>query len=197
MKKPELDSLLRRARLPEPSEESLEMLPRRIVARLKRNDLPPRRAQKFLAAIGWAFGLVICVILVIILNHRPAQKEAIPSKDVLANAKVIRETLAMFPNRVRAIVEDERGTSLILSQTDDIPASTPLYVHICDGQHCSSFVTFSGQEIQVAGQKMTALSEADGGIILTGNQFVWSNNGRTYANNHLKIEAKNLGAAAL
>ena len=56
---------------------------------------------------------------------------------------------------------------------------------------------FSGQEIQIAGQKVTVLSDARGGIILTGNQFVWSNTERNHTGNHLKIEAKNLGSSTL
>jgi hypothetical protein len=58
-------------------------------------------------------------------------------------------------------------------------------------------VTFSGQEIEFAGQKIAVLADSRGGIILTGNQFVWSNTERTYAGNHLKIEAINLGAVAM
>jgi hypothetical protein len=58
-------------------------------------------------------------------------------------------------------------------------------------------VTFSGQEIQLAGETVTVLADARGGIILTGNKFVWSNTDRTYVGNHLKIEAKNLGAAMM
>jgi len=71
--------------------------------------------------------------------------------------------------------------------------STPIYVSICDGKNCSSFVTFSGQEVQVADQKMTVLADARGDIILTGDQFVWSNMERTHAGGHLQIKAKNLG----
>jgi hypothetical protein len=49
----------------------------------------------------------------------------------------------------------------------------------------------------VAGQKLTVLSEADGGIILEGNQFVWSSSEPVYAGRKLKIEAKNLGTSAM
>ena len=69
----------------------------------------------------------------------------------------------------------------------------PMYIHICDGKQCSSFVTFSGQEIQVAGQKVVILSDAHGGIILTGDQFVWANAEKISVGGHLKIEAKTLG----
>ena len=125
------------------------------------------------------------------------KRKRFPRNDDLADIKVIRETLALFPNRVRAIVQDEHGLHLVLSDTDDVPPSPPLYVSICDGKKCSSLVTFSGQEIQIAGQNVMVLSDARGGIILTGNQFVWSNAERTHAGDHLKIEAKNLGPAVM
>ena len=149
--------------------------------------------------LAWAFGLAACVVIAfaIGLKHGRIKTEAVSPKDALADIKVIRETLALFPNRVRAIVQDEHGLHLVLSDTDDVPLSPPLYVSICDGKKCSSFVTFSGQEIQIAGQKVTVLSDTRGGIILTGNQFVWSNTERAYAGNHLKIEAKNLGSVAM
>jgi hypothetical protein len=199
MNQPELDSILKKARLPEIPGESLEMFPRRIVARLKRNDVPNHAARKFSPQLVWAFGLAACVIIAIAIGHwhERAKTETIPANDSLTSIKLIRETLALFPNQVRAIVQDERGLNLVLSDNDDVPVSSPLYVRICDGKHCSSLVTFSGQEIQIAGQKVTVLSDARGGIILTSNQFVWSNTERNYADSRLKIEARNLGTAAM
>ena len=199
MNQPELEFILKKAHLPENTDESLAMFPRRIVARLKRNEPPTRAARNFSPHLAWAFGLAACAIIAIAigLRHEPTTTKTIPANDSLASVKLIRETLAMFPNRVRAIVQDERGMNLVLSDNNDVPASPPLYVRICDGQHCSSFVTFSGQEIQAAGQKITVLSDTHGGIILTGNQFVWSDTERTYAGDHFKIEAKNLGTAAM
>ena len=70
----------------------------------------------------------------------------------------------MFPHQVRAIVQDESGLKLVLSDSGDVPVSPPLYVRISDGGHSSSFVTFSGQEIQAAGQSITVLADARGGI---------------------------------
>jgi hypothetical protein len=197
MNNPELESILKRARLPEPSEESLELFPRQIVGRLKRIEPPVRAARFFSPRLAWAFGLAVCAALVFALGHERGKREAVPADDSLANVKLIHETLALFPNRVRAIVSDEHGLSLVLSDHDDVPPSTPLYIRICDGKNCSSFVTFSGQEIQIAGQKVTVLSDARGGIILAGNRFAWSNTERNYADKHLKIEARNLGAMAM
>jgi hypothetical protein len=199
MNTPELESILKKARTPEISGESLEMFPRLIAARLKRNEPAVHAARNFSPRLAWAFGLAACAVIAFAIGHWSGRMETgtIPATDSLASLKLIRETAAMFPNRVRAIVQDERGLNLVLSDTDDVPVSPALYVHICDGQHCSSFVTFSGQEIQVAGQKLTVLADARGGIILEGNHLLWSSTEPIYAGNHLKIEAKNLGAIAM
>src|SRR5208283_3081857 len=199
MNKPELESILKKARLPEIPEESLAMFPRRIVAGIKRNDPPARVARSVSPHLAWAFGLATCVVIAFAIGHWRGrmEKETFPANDSLASIKLVRETLAMFPNQVRAIVEDEHGINLVLSDTVDVPVSPPLYVRISDGKHSSSFVTFSGQEIQIAGQKLTVLSDARGGIILTGNQFVWSNTGQIAAQNNLKISAKNLDSVSM
>jgi hypothetical protein len=130
----------------------------------------------------------VCVLVAFAAGHWHERMEA--NQDVLANAKLIRETLAMFPNRVRAIVQDEHGMNLLLSDQANVPDSTPIYVRICDGQHCSSLVTFSGQEIQIAGQKITVLSDASGGIILEGNTLVWSSSGTGELGRSLKVQAR-------
>ena len=139
MNKPELESILKKARLPEISEESLAMFPRRIVARLKRNDPPAPPRAKIFAAPGvglWTGGL---------RRHRLCRRPLAranrngnnPSPDSLASAKLVHEIMAMFPNQIRAIVQDDGGDlKLVLSDTGDVPASPPLYVRICDGKHC-------------------------------------------------------------
>lgn len=194
MNTPELESILKRARLPEIPSGSSEMFPRRVVSRLQRNEIASPVKRTGWPQLAWAFGLAACVVIAFAAGHWRGRVE---SKDALAEVKVVRETLALFPNRLRAITQDEHGLNLVLSETDDVPVSTPIYVRICDGNQCVACVTFSGQEIQIAGQKVMVLVDAHGGIILTGSQFVWSNTERTYAGNHLKIEAKNLGPAVM
>lgn len=190
-----LDAVLKAAKTPQGSAEDWNDIPCEVLAELRRVSAPERVATRQSLRLAWGIGLAMaCLAIAFSIGYWRGQAS---SPDVLQNAKVIRETLAMFPNRVRAIVQDERGLSLVLSDSDDVPASPPIYVRICDGKQCSSLVTFSGQEIQIAGQKVTVLADAHGGIILTGNEFVWSNTEQTYAGNHLKIEAKNLGTAAM
>jgi len=180
--------------MPGISGESLELFPRRVAIRLPQNESPASTIRHFLPRLAWSFGLVVCIVIAFVIGHWSGRMEvkATPENDSLANLKLIRETLALFPNQVRAIVEDEHGLNLVLSDHHDVPVSPPIYVRICDGKHCSSLVTFSGQEIQVGGQKITVLSDAGGGIILEGNKFVWSSTSRTHASSNLKIEAKPL-----
>jgi hypothetical protein len=200
MNKPEIESILKKARLPEIAGESLDMLPRRVAARLNRNDPLPRPARGFAPRLAWAVGVAACVAIAFAVGQWRGRMEtaAIPAKDSLASAKLIHEMMVLFPNQIRAIVQDDGGgVKLVLSDTGDVPASPPLYVRISDGKHSSSFVTFSGQEIQVNGQKITVLADPRGGIILAGTQFVWSSAGRPSAAGHLKIEARNLASVAM
>jgi hypothetical protein len=170
----ELDKQLRAARGPVLDADYVEDFPRMVLANLRSTPPPviqPRPTWR--PRLAWGFGMALCLLVAFAAGHWHGRMAA--DQDVLADSKLVQETLAMFPNRVRAIVRDERGMNLVLSDNEDVPVSTPIYVRICDGQNCSSLVTFSGQEIQIAGQKLTVLAEADGGIIVEGNQFAWSN----------------------
>jgi len=215
MDKSELDSLLKKARTPERSEEFWEEFPRRIVSGIKREQeswsssfglskrrasdaiTPKRELHRLFPRLAWGFATAVCILAAFVIGHWRGQMETQASADVLANAKLIHEVLAMFPNQVRAIVQDERGLQLLLSAQPDVPLSTPLWVKICDGNQCASLVTFSGQELEIAGQKITILSDAQGGIILEGSRFVWSSSARNFAQGGLKIEAKRLNSISL
>ena len=190
----ELDKKLKAAREPALDTDYQEEFPRLVLAGLRsarQQQNPPERS--WLPRFAWGLAAAACLVVAFAAGHWSGRMERATAADTLADAKLVHETLAMFPNRVRAIVQDEHGLNLVLSEHEDVPASTPIYVRICEGGRCSSLVTFSGQEIQIAGQKLTVLSQADGGIILEGNKFLWSTGRPLYADKNLKIEAKNLG----
>jgi hypothetical protein len=192
----ELDQRLKAARGPALEPDYVEDFPRLVLAHLC--STPQRAVQlrpDWWPQLAWGFAIALCLLVAFAAGHWHGRMAA--DKDVLADSKLIQETLAMFPHRVRAIVRDEHGMNLVLSDKEDVPASTPIYVRICDGQNCSSLVTFSGQEIQIAGQKVTVLSEADGGIILEGSKFAWSNKEWIGVGARLKIEARNLNPATM
>jgi hypothetical protein len=190
----ELDKKLKAAREPALDARYNETFPQTVLTNL-RSSLPKSSPtpRLWLPRLAWGLATAVCVMLAFGLGHWRGHMDATTAPvNLLADAKVIRETMAMFPNQVRAIVQDEHGIKLVLADQPDVPASTPLYVKICDGRNCSSLVTFSGQEIQIAGQSITVLADASGGIILEGNHFAWSSTEKNYASAGLKIEARPL-----
>lgn len=200
MNNSELDDILKKARAPERSEEFFEMFPQQVVRQLKRAETRRRHAERrWFPRLAWGLVTAACLLAAFAIGHWRGRVEtnSAAENDVLQNTKFVERTLAMFPNRVRAIVHDQRGWNLVLSSQSDVPASSPIYVRVCDGKNCSSCVTFSGQEIQIAGQKMTVLSDARGGVILEGDRFVWSSDGNNYVEKKLKIEARNLNLTTL
>jgi hypothetical protein len=198
MKPSDLDSILKKARTPEPPGEFWEEFPQQVARQLNRPLRETRAAgRNWFPRFAWTAAMVVCVIIAFAIGHWRGRTEMAQRQDLLANAKFVHETLAMFPNQIRALVQDSGGVHVVLADSSNVPSSSPLYVRVCDGKNCSSLVTFSGQEIQVAGQKMTVLSDTQGGIILMGAHFVWASNEKMYSNSRLKIEAKNLDTAAL
>jgi hypothetical protein len=186
----ELDQKLKAAREPALDKEYQAAFPQTVLANLRSTAWktgPPRRAWR--PRFAWGLATAACVMLAFGLGHWRGRVETASPAGLLADAKLIHETMSMFPNQLRAIVQDEHGLKIVLADQADVPSSPPLYVKICDGRTCSSLVTFSGQEIQVAGQKITVLADANGGIILEGNKFAWSSTAPNYASKGLKIEA--------
>lgn len=192
----ELNQKLAAARTPKLEPDYADDFSRTVFARLRSDSARTvLSTHHWLPRLAWGIGLAMFFLLVgFALGHWRGKTEsaAAPAQDLLANAKVINETLALFPNRVRAIVQTKQGMQLVLADQPDVPDSPPLFVKICDGKSCSSLVTFSGQEVQIDGQKITILADAHGGIILAGNQFVWSSAEPNHLNSGLKIEAKSL-----
>jgi hypothetical protein len=146
------------------------------------------------ARFAWSLATAACIITAFVIGDRHGRSEP---TDPLLNPQLVRETLAMFPGQVRAIVRTEHGMSLVLADQNNIPASAPLYIRICDGNRCSSFLTFSGQDITVAGQKITVLADSHGGVILAGDHFLWNGSEKVASADGWKIETKNLGRSLM
>lgn len=175
-------------------------------ARLARKDTPQDSPYAALAgwwsaltrpSLAWGAAAAICLALILAGGYWRTETKRTRVSNVLLNATLIRETLAMFPNHVRAIMQDEHGLNLVLSESEKIPSSAPLYVRVCDGKHCQSFVTFSGQEIQVDGQRISVLADARGKLILVGENFLWSDTDRIQPGTHWNIEARSLGSSLM
>jgi hypothetical protein len=190
-----LDETLRRAKAPGRPEEYWAEFPARVVRQLGRAAPARPVERRWLVRLGWGFAVATACLIVgfaVGLRHGKREGETAAANGLLQNTRLIRETMGLFPNRVRAIVQDERGLSIVLSEDADVPVSAPLYVKVCDGAHCVSLVTFSGQQVEIAGQKVTVLSDADGGVIVAGERFVWSSGHPSRIAGNLRIEAREL-----
>lgn len=197
----ELDQKLAAARAPELESDYTDDFSRTVLVKLRSASTREAVAQShWLPRLAWSTGFALVFLIAgFAIGHWRGKTvtTAVPASDLLANAKLINETLSLFPNRVRAIIQNEHGMHLVLADQPDVPDSPPLFVKISDGRNSSSLVTFSGQEVQIAGQKLTILADASGGIILEGDHFVWSSGERTPLPNGLQIEAKYLAAQKL
>jgi hypothetical protein len=110
---------------------------------------------------------------------------------LLQNEKLLREVLATFPNQVQAIIQDENGLRLALADEPNVAQAQPLWLKICEGKHCRSIVTFSGQSVKIGGKPVEVLADARGGVMLVGEHFFWSSQqGKTEA--PLQVNAEQL-----
>lgn len=193
----ELNDLLKRAPLPEPPAEWWNELPGRVARRLGETksgatvSLPGFSFPR----LAWAFGLIaVCVLIGFSIGRRHDRAEA-AADPLLQNPQVVRGMMGMFPRRLRAIVDDAQGLRLELSDRDDVPESAPVLLEVCDGRKCSTIVTFSGQEVRIAGRAVTVLSDARGGVIVMGEGFLWTSRDPGRAADGLRIQARELAAS--
>ena len=189
----ELEKLLKSARPPGQPEGYEEDFPRMVLTGLRsqRYEAPVsgRRRSGWLA-LGWA--AAICLLLGLVAGFWAGRSTQSRSNNILADAKMIHETLAEFPHQVQAIVQTGAEVKLVLADRADVPDSQPLFIRYCDGEKCVSVVTFSGQEVELGGEKVMALADAQGGVILEGEKFIWSSGGVNEMRSGVRIEARML-----
>ena len=180
MKPDELDELLKSARVPDRSGEYWENFSRDVTSRIRRQDASargelcsPRGARWRVAA--WGFGLAaVFFFLGLYLGFWRGRDSGVNSGQMAEVKKYYREIEALFPNQVRAIVFDQQGPHLLLSEQADVPKSPALFLKICGPKGCESLVTFSGQSIKVNGEQFEVLADAQGKVIVVGNNRVWA-----------------------
>ena len=138
-----LNRILKSAESPRPPEGYWQDFPDRVVRQLNRPLPPEHRTVRWGPRLAWVGGVAaVCIIAGFILGRGFAPPESAKGNgQLLQSEKLIREVLAMFPNRVRAIVKDESGMQLVLSDEADVPESPPLWVKICQGKRCTTLVT--------------------------------------------------------
>jgi hypothetical protein len=171
----DLDRLLRSARVPERDANYWADFPTQVVAALGRaraasSPAPHTRRVRLAWSVGLAFA---CALVAAVLVWRPAVRNASPVA-WLKDQRALREVLTMFPHQVRAIVRDARGIRLVLSDHPDVPTSPPLWIEFEQAGRRTAAITFSGQQIEIAGERVEVLANPQGQITLVGERLFWS-----------------------
>jgi hypothetical protein len=196
----ELDQLLKSVPTPKKGDDYWKEFPKRVTAKLhwQANRTESTATNSFFTMrrlAGFATGLAaVCVIVGFISArlHNQSGHDAHRDAGQYAEVKKYYEEIeALFPNQMQGIVFDGQGPHLIIADKANIPKSQPFYVRVCSPKGCQGFVTFSGQEIQVNGDKCEVLADANGQIMLVGNKRVWSGNQTSGA---IRVEARPLTA---
>ena len=159
-----LDHILKSARVPEHEPGYWEYFPRRITARLAAE--PPARTSR----PGWiwtavtATAMVLVAIAVLWHTRRPSEHRAgLPDP-----AKLYREMVTLFPNRLEAIIADAHGVRVVLAEEPIKLSSPPLLVKACSRGGCREIITFSGQQVRVNGDTWDVLVTGQNKVIVTG-----------------------------
>jgi hypothetical protein len=164
---------------------------RRQSFRLAGNAQPIPRVK--LAPLGWRFVIGFAAILVVFTFGFWKTRDLFGSKDQLAAAqKYANEFEALFPGQIRAIILDDGGPHLLLSDRTDVPPSPPVYLKVCQERTCQRIVTFSGQEIQVGHAKCEVLTDSKGNVLLVGDSFIWSSLNPRSGSSPYRIEGRQL-----
>jgi len=197
----ELDEVLKRRRIPEPSAEEWEEFPRSVTREIRRREgVSSTRAADVAGTSSWwsrpiiaiAGVAMITVVCALLLGNRQTSANATGG---LAEAeKYYREIAPLFPQQVRAIVFEKQETRLVLAERADVPTSAPIYLKICGAGECRRFVTFSGQQVRVNGHDLDVLTDAKGGVIVAGPDLVWRSEQRGGRLGEYRIEAERLEA---
>ena len=146
----------------------------------------------------WIFSPVAAAACFLLawLTMPPRQASPTPSLSSVtsqedAAAVILREVSALFPHQVKAIVKDETGIQMSLSDEPDVKPSQALVLKICESRGCREIITFSGQDIEIDGQLVTVRDEG-GKVTLDGEQFMWTSDLKESSTKGIQIESRRL-----
>ncbi|MEO8616622.1 MAG: hypothetical protein ABI600_15875 [Luteolibacter sp.] len=149
-----------------------------LAAKERMRSIRENRHPRIPAWLLWPLAAAACFLLAWValqpLNttgKTPAQPVALQED---AASVILREFSALYPNQVKAIIQDSHGIQLTLADKPDVAQGKALVLKVCQAQGCEEIITFSGQNIEVAGHQVTVRTESGGRVTLDGDQFLWS-----------------------
>lgn len=177
MRDQDLNRLLQAAKVPERAPDFWAQFPKDVLDQLDRPEPVPTPVRPAFAVRQWAWGLGLaaaCIALGFFLGYWRGRDAQSPAAQYAALQKYFKEVEGLFPNQLQALVIDENGPRLVLSEKPDVPRSRPLYLVVQTPAGQKSFVTFSGQKIRVNGEECEVLESAEGHVLVAGRHFFWS-----------------------
>ena len=194
MSNDELHDLLKASKVPERSDQHWEIFPNEIMRAIERRG---SSALKELHPVGpsfgrvWAIGLACaCVVIAFVFGFWRGQESKSKASDFAAIQKYFREIELLFPNQLQAVVIDANGPRFVLSESANMPRSTPVVIRVCEGKRCKTVLTFSGQKIQVNNETCEVLLDSKGDVIVVGDDIVWSSaEGNSRRSMHVEARA--------
>lgn len=182
MNNTELDKVLNKAKVPEPRPGFWDDLPANVQREINRLDPSPSCEKParpniglFLrkAALPLAFATA-CIVFGFVLGANSRSTKSLQATELAEARKLWREVAGLFPNQLEAIVFDQQGSHVVLSERADQPIASPIYLKLCDGKQCNRFITFSGQQIKVNGESFEVLIDRNGAVLLVGDAKIWN-----------------------
>jgi hypothetical protein len=154
------------------------------------------RAPRIATWLLWPLAAAACIALAWLALDppRPAGNTTSPSvaREEDAASVILREFSALYPNQVKAIIQDGHGIELSLADEPYATPGKPLALTICEPRGCREIITFSGQKIEVAGHAVTVRTENGGRVILDGERFLWSSDLKENPAPGIHIESRRL-----
>ena len=195
MKNEELDKLLKSLGAPNRPTEYWDEFPKSVIRELRRADVAGfgQAVRPRAPRLAWGLGLATaCVVVGLTIGFRWGRHSIPGSAERVELNNYLREIETLFPRQIQAIVFDESGPRLILSEKPDVPNSPAVFVRICAKTGCRSFITFSGQRVRMNGDEFEVLVDAQGGVIVVGLQSIWSSVGALSTGMPYRITAQRL-----
>lgn len=183
----ELTRILKSADVPHPEGAFWKELPERVITEITARERASV-ARSRPAAQTWrnagkrfslklAFGAAVgCTVLVagLLLGLRHGAGPTGPEHQLAEAQQLFRELESIFPNQLRALILSEEGPKMVLADAPTIPRSPPLYLRVGGPKGSTSYVTFSGQQIQINGELCEVLVDLQGRVLLVGQKLVWA-----------------------
>lgn len=146
---------------------------RAMIAYQNRGEFSPKSPLPWMI-FSWA-GAFTVIVLAFVLGFLFFRN----STDYLAkDREILRQTDALFAGQLNAVIERDGEIQIQLADESSQPSDQPILIQFRQNGHNLRVLSYSGRSIDIIlnGKHISfeALATSNGGIILTGENFLWS-----------------------